>query len=146
MTRFRRRFAACLAALFVLGPVVPTLAVSGSTAATIGGNDFSWPQCAKGVGNGQGQPLPAAHRDFMIVGLTDGVGLHENPCLAAQWQYARDHADRVITRTRTPTRPGNPVDVGARDPGSAIAGSGRSGRHAPPPARHRSGTTAPCNR
>ena len=102
-----RLLGAALLALAVLGPVAPTLASSAATSARLAtpdGNDFSWPQCAKGVGNGQGEPLPTAHRKFMIVGLTNGTGLHENPCLAAEWQYARDHADRVTGYT-VPTYP-----------------------------------------
>lgn len=104
--RLLRRLGAAFAALALLGPVAPTLAGSGAAtrAATVDGNDFSWPQCATGVGNGQGQPLPTGHRLFMIVGLTDGTGLHENPCLAAEWQYARDHADHVTGYT-VPTYP-----------------------------------------
>jgi hypothetical protein len=104
--RSRRRLGGVLVALAVLGPVLPTLASSQAPArvASVDGNDFSWPQCAKGVGNGQGQPLPLAHRLFMIVGLTNGTGLHENPCLAAEWQYARDHADHVSGYT-VPTYP-----------------------------------------
>lgn len=107
MSARTRRLGGALVALAVLGPVVPTLAMSTARTAAVGtvdGNDFSWPQCAKGVGNGQGQPLPVAHRDFMIVGLTNGTGLHENPCLADEWQYARDHADHVTGYT-VPTYP-----------------------------------------
>jgi hypothetical protein len=104
--RSRRRLGGALIALAVLGPVLPSLASpqAQSRLASVDGNDFSWPQCAKGVGNGQGQPLPLAHRLFMIVGLTNGTGLHENPCLAAEWQYARDHADHVSGYT-VPTYP-----------------------------------------
>jgi hypothetical protein len=113
MTRVGSRLAACLVALFVLGPILPT---SASTAgrSSVDGNDFSWPQCAKGVGNGLGQPLPSGHRQFMIVGLTNGTGLHENPCLAGQWQYARDHADHVTGYT-VPTYPTTGERAAARD-------------------------------
>jgi len=71
----------------------------GAGAASPPGNDFSWPQCPKGVGNGLGQPLPVGHRQFMIVGLTNGTGLHQNPCLGAQWQFARANADHVTGYT-----------------------------------------------
>jgi hypothetical protein len=104
-------------ALAVVGPVVPTLAASGGIAArasAVAGNDFSWPQCAKGVGNGQGQPLPTGYRQFMIVGLTNGTGLHENPCLAGQWRYARGHADHVTGYT-VPTYPTTGERAAARD-------------------------------
>lgn len=113
MRSFPRLLGAALVALAVLGPVAPTLAVSGATGPLIDGNDFSWPQCAKGVGNGQGEPLPTAHRSFMIVGLTNGTGLHENPCLAAEWQYARDHADHVTGYT-VPTYPTSGERAAAR--------------------------------
>jgi hypothetical protein len=63
------------------------------------GNDYSWPQCAKGVGDGQGQPLPGGTHSFAVVGLTNGQGLHENPCLATQWGYARAHASLVTGYT-----------------------------------------------
>jgi hypothetical protein len=112
MTRLGNRIAACLVALFALAPMLPTNASAGVT--TPDGNDFSWPQCAKGVGNGLGQPLPTAHRTFMIVGLTNGTGLHENPCLAAEWQYARDHADHVTGYT-VPTYPTKAERAAARD-------------------------------
>lgn len=106
-SRGLRRLICALVSLAVIGPVGPTLAATSlhsATASSIDGNDFSWPQCPKGVGNGQGQPLPTAHRQFMIVGLTNGTGLHQNPCLAEQWQYARAHADHVTGYT-VPTYP-----------------------------------------
>jgi len=80
--------AACAAA----GLIAP--AVSAST--VIAGNDYSWPQCARGIGNGQGQPLPHGVHSFAVVGLTNGRGLHENPCLASEWAYARAH-NRLVT-------------------------------------------------
>lgn len=62
---------------------------------TVPGNDYSWPQCPRGVGNGQGHPLPTGSHAFAVVGLTNGTGLHENPCLASEWGYARSHANFV---------------------------------------------------
>jgi hypothetical protein len=108
VTRCRTAAALATALIAVAGPVA-----RGAVSPSIDGNDFSWPQCAKGVGNGQGQPLPTAHRAFMIVGLTNGVGLHENPCLAAEWQYARDHADHVTGYT-VPTYPTSGERAAAR--------------------------------
>ena len=66
-----------------------------SAGTTVPGNDYSWPQCPRGVGNGQGHPLPPGSHAFAVVGLTNGTGLHENPCLASQWGYARSHANFV---------------------------------------------------
>jgi hypothetical protein len=103
-----RRFAAAfLAAAFLaaaavlLGTVAPAEAASRFT-----GNDYSWPQCAVGVGNGQGAPLPVRPHRFAVVGLTNGVAMHENPCLAAMWGYARAHATwvGVYTMVTYPTR------------------------------------------
>ena len=63
------------------------------------GHDYSWPQCPKGVGNGQGAPLPPGQHAFAVVGITNGAGLHENPCLASMWSYARAHASWVTGYT-----------------------------------------------
>ena len=101
-----RRIPAALLALAALSVILVATDAEAARTASPAGNDFSWPQCPKGVGNGQGQPLPVGHRTFMIVGLTNGVGLHENPCLAAQWQFARVNADHVTgyTMATYPTR------------------------------------------
>lgn len=87
---------AAVAAVTVGTPVLPT-AAAAITITT--GNDYSWPQCPKGVGNGQGQPLPPGTHAFAVVGLTNGRALHENPCLASQWAYARAHATLVTGYT-----------------------------------------------
>jgi hypothetical protein len=109
-----RRICGALVALTFVGSCLGVAADAvASRTATVAGNDFSWPQCAKGVGNGQGQPLPSGHRQFMIVGLTNGTGLHENPCLAEQWAFARAHADRVTGYT-VPTYPTRAQRVAAR--------------------------------
>lgn len=102
---FRRVCAALIALATFVVTLVSTEAFATS-ASSPPGNDFSWPQCPKGVGNGQGEPLPAGHRTFMIVGLTNGVGFHENPCLSQQWQFARHNADHVTgyTMATYPTR------------------------------------------
>ena len=75
---FRRLFAVCLAVAALATSVVANDAFAARTI-NVQGNDFSWPQCPKGVGNGLGEPLPSGHRTFMIVGLTNGTGMHENP-------------------------------------------------------------------
>jgi hypothetical protein len=104
-----RRLVACLVTLLAVALVAPVQATLAADARpmvgpSVDGNDFSWPQCPKGIGNGQGQPLPRGHRLFMIVGLSNGTGLHENPCLASQWAFAREHADHVTGYT-VPTYP-----------------------------------------
>jgi hypothetical protein len=84
--------ASCLVA-GVFAPVAP------ATASVVTGNDYSWPQCPRGVGNGQGQPLPHGTHSFAVVGLTNGRGLRENPCLASEWAYARSHTALVTGYT-----------------------------------------------
>jgi len=80
----------------VVGVVAPVASASTPIAT---GNDYSWPQCPRGVGNGQGQPLPHGSHTFAVVGLTNGQGLHENPCLASEWAYARAHNTLVTGYT-----------------------------------------------
>jgi hypothetical protein len=54
------------------------------------GHDISWPQCARGDG-GYGLPLPPESTDFVVVGLTHGRAFTENPCLAEQVDWLREH-------------------------------------------------------
>ena len=65
--RSRRRLGGALIALAVLGPVLPSLASpqAQSRLASVDGNDFSWPQCAKGVGNGYALGGVVARADVM---------------------------------------------------------------------------------
>jgi hypothetical protein len=59
------------------------------------GNDISWPQCPMGVGvgtpghRGFDLPMPPASAQFVVIGLTNGVGYAVNPCLAGQVAWAR---------------------------------------------------------
>src|SRR5438309_929165 len=73
-----RVFSRVLAA--ALGAAVLALVV-GTTAVALGryGNDISWPQC--------GGAFPA-QAGFGIVGVTGGRPFTQNPCLAAEWQWA----------------------------------------------------------
>ncbi|MDQ5841802.1 MAG: hypothetical protein M3537_11850, partial [Chloroflexota bacterium] len=65
------------------------------------GNDISWPQCPKGTGipsrRGQGQPMPPASAQFVVIGLTNGPAFFPNPCLATQTAWAKAH--HVYTAT-----------------------------------------------
>jgi hypothetical protein len=65
------------------------------------GNDISWPQCPKGTGipsrRGQGQPMPPASAQFVVIGLTNGPAFYPNPCLGTQTAWARTH--HVYTAT-----------------------------------------------
>jgi hypothetical protein len=96
-TAWRRRVVRVISAVAVVaGALVAASSVTGAQAARIvPGNDYSWPQCPVGVGNGEGAPLPWGTHRFAVVGLTNGTGLHENPCLASEWRYARSHATYV---------------------------------------------------
>ena len=83
-------------------------AVWGRTPAL--GNDFSWPQCPKGMGlpghRGFGLPMPRASAQFVVIGLTNGVGYAANQCLAGQVAWARAHrvhtAAYAVTTHPTP--------------------------------------------
>ena len=59
------------------------------------GNDISWPQCPKGMGvlghRGFGLPMPRASAQFVVIGLTNGVGYAPNQCLASQVSWAKTH-------------------------------------------------------
>ncbi|PYI64735.1 hypothetical protein CVV68_21155 [Arthrobacter livingstonensis] len=78
---------ACSAAL-VLGLLLSAVvSASPAQAATLSGNDISWPQCPTAVG-GYGLPLPQASARFAVIGLTKGLPFTANPCLASQTGWA----------------------------------------------------------
>ncbi|SDD89525.1 hypothetical protein [Nocardioides lianchengensis] len=58
------------------------------------GADASWPQCPKGMGiperPTQGSPMPLPEAEYVILGLTNGPGFTENPCLADQVAWVRE--------------------------------------------------------
>ncbi|WP_110207837.1 hypothetical protein [Nocardioides daejeonensis] len=60
------------------------------------GADVGWPQCPEGVGipekQGQGQPMPDADSEFVIIGLTNSPSFTRNPCIEEQvaWAQERD--------------------------------------------------------
>jgi hypothetical protein len=71
-----------LAGASVAGVVVTATAVVGAgiaKASTANGYDVSWPQCGKAL------PVDG---DFRIVGVSGGKPYEDNPCLAAQYQWA----------------------------------------------------------
>lgn len=74
-----------LAAALVVSPVVTPPA----DAAVLLGHDVSWPQCTTAEG-GYGLPMPPTTTQFVIIGLTKGRPLTENPCLARQVRWVRD--------------------------------------------------------
>jgi hypothetical protein len=58
------------------------------------GADVSWPQCPKGMGIPErrtlGAPMPLPEAEYVVLGLTNGPGFTENPCLAEQVAWVRD--------------------------------------------------------
>ena len=86
--RPRTRRALLLAALLPALLVHPL--AQPAQAATMFGHDISWPQCYSADG-GYGLPMPPTSTDFVIVGLTRGRAFTENPCLAEQVGWVRDH-------------------------------------------------------
>jgi hypothetical protein len=58
------------------------------------GADASWPQCPQGMGiperPTQGSPMPLPEAEYVVLGLTNGPGFTENPCLADQVAWVRE--------------------------------------------------------
>jgi hypothetical protein len=58
------------------------------------GADVSWPQCPEGLGIPErrtlGMPMPIPEAEYVVLGLTNGPGFTENPCLADQVAWVRD--------------------------------------------------------
>ena len=76
----------------VLGLIVSLLvAATPAQAATLYGHDISWPQCSTAEG-GFGLPFPPTTTQFVVLGLTKGLPLTENPCLGRQLTWARTHS------------------------------------------------------
>jgi hypothetical protein len=82
--RVRAALLAVLLSLFVVQPLAQP-----AGAVTMFGYDISWPQCPP-----DGHPMPPTSTEFVIVGLTRGLALTENPCLDFQVQWLRDHGTR----------------------------------------------------
>lgn len=59
-----------------------------ATRGPVEGGDVSWPQCPVGLGIPEkrtlGLPAPLPSARYVVVGLTNGPGFVENPCLADQ--------------------------------------------------------------
>lgn len=123
-------------AALVLGFFV---AAPPSQAASLSGNDISWPQCPTSAG-GSGLPLPPASAQFVIIGLTKGLPFTSNPCLASQVNWARTNskpaqaytmagfptsAQLTTYKTRGPwaatTRAGQLSNVGYAEAAAAVA-------------------------
>lgn len=53
------------------------------------GHDISWPQCTVAEG-GFALPMPPSTTQFVVIGLTNGLGFTTNPCIARQYQWTKD--------------------------------------------------------
>jgi hypothetical protein len=83
-------FAVTAALLTASVPSTQSATKSATPAATLYGNDISWPQCTVAQG-GYGLPLPATSAQFVVIGLTKGLPFTENPCLSSQAAWAKAH-------------------------------------------------------
>lgn len=58
------------------------------------GADISWPQCPEGMGIPErrtlGMPMPVPEAEYVVLGLTNGPGFTDNPCLADQVAWVRE--------------------------------------------------------
>ena len=79
------------AVLPTASPVETTIAAD----APVLGGDISWPQCPKGMGIPErrtlGLPMPLPEAQYVVVGLTNGPGFTQNPCLSSQVDWIRQH-------------------------------------------------------
>lgn len=114
-----------VALLATAGTVAVAAAATSSAAAPPGaiGNDASYPQC--------GTALPRTGA-FGIVGVTGGRAFSANPCLAAQWAWAKGR----------PNRPGVYINTGNPAPTSSFYWSA-SGRRDPALCADNRSTTDP---
>ncbi len=118
-----------LARLVALGALLLTFVVAPTDrqaqAATLFGNDISWPQCPTSDG-GFGLPMPPTSAQFVIVGLTRGLAFTENPCLADQVQWLRDNGkpNHAYAMGTFPTA-AQQTTYGAAGPWSAVTRAGR---------------------
>lgn len=77
------------AALPTSSPRKPTVAADEPVL----GGDIGWPQCPTGMGIPErrtlGLPMPLPEAQYVVVGLTNGPGFTQNPCLVAQVDWIR---------------------------------------------------------
>ncbi|WP_240629870.1 FG-GAP-like repeat-containing protein, partial [Specibacter cremeus] len=99
----RLSLAGMLASVALVAGFLTTVAAPAQ-AATLYGNDISWPQCPVSDG-GNGLPLPPTSTKFVIVGVTKGLPFTQNPCLSAQvgWVKTNGKPAQAYTMAAFPT-------------------------------------------
>jgi len=70
--------------LAAIGLLLGLLTAPPAQAAVLLGYDISWPQCPSA--------FPPTSTQFLVIGLTNGLPFTENPCVATQAAWAKDHA------------------------------------------------------
>ncbi|NVN00592.1 FG-GAP-like repeat-containing protein [Arthrobacter sp. SDTb3-6] len=116
--------AACAA--LVLGLLVSGVSFAiPARAASLSGNDVSWPQCPTAAG-GYGLPLPPDSAQFVVIGLTRGLPFTANPCLASEagWAAARNKPAHGYAMAAFPTA-AQLLTYKARGPWSAATRAGQ---------------------
>lgn len=86
------------------------------------GFDISWPQC-----RGPHAVLPPAVGPVAIVGLTGGRPFRSNPCLRAEWAWARSRASAAGYLNLAAPGVGDPVAYGAASARDGLARASSSG-------------------
>lgn len=123
--RSRRRLLLAVLALVIAVLGLPPTGPQHARAATLYGNDISWPQCSVADG-GYGLPMPPTTAKFVVIGLTQGLPFTENPCLADQvtWAASHDVPTQAYTMAAYPT-PAQLIAYGAAGPWSTRTSAGR---------------------
>lgn len=80
------------------------------------GFDISWPQC-----RGASAVLPPALGPVAIVGVTNGRPFTTNPCLRAEWAWARSRTSSAGYLNLAAPRTGDPFAYGAATARDALA-------------------------
>lgn len=80
------------------------------------GFDISWPQCRD-----HGAVLPPAFGPVAIVGVTGGRPFTTNPCLRAEWAWARSRTSSAGYLNLAAPRSGDPFAYGAATARDALA-------------------------
>lgn len=105
--------------------IAGTAPAQAAPAPTLYGHDVSWPQCPATIG-GHDLPMPPPTTQFVVIGLTKGLPFTENPCLAAQVDWARTH-DKSAQAYTIPAFP-TPAQLGRYGASGPWATTNRAAR------------------